>query len=193
MAFVAFGLCCPQGLEQGLQDTGVLSLGCDTVSGVLALGAGGPGCPQEVLAGKDPKIWLKSRKSSFPGHSQVIFGIKQLCCLHPHDNVSVLVTGQSLLLLQCWVALGHGRWHGGGRAVMGAGGSRACRERLQQKLCLTWGHQGELPGSDPFRDHGIVECLGWKNPLRALSPTVPWHCQGRVPKCHIHRWHALVL
>lgn len=38
----------PRARSRGYRTLGALSLGCDTVSGCLV--AGGPGCPQEVLA-----------------------------------------------------------------------------------------------------------------------------------------------
>lgn len=132
MAFVAFGLCCPQGLEQGCRTLGVLSLCCDTVLGGLVLGAGGPWYPQEVLASvlgqagwEGPQNLVKEQEK---GLSQVIFGMKQFVLSSSHDDVSVVVTGQSLLLLQCWVALGHGchllGWQGcdGSRGLPGMQG-----------------------------------------------------------------------
>lgn len=109
--------------------------------------------------------------------------------------MSVMVADRSLV----WVSGPRWQWvtdvtsqgHRGGRAVVGAEGSQGHRERLQLKLCLSLGCQDWLLGSDPFWDHGIVEYF-WKNPLRPLSPTVPLALPS-VPKCHIHRWHVLVL
>lgn len=97
-----------------------------------------------------------------------------MCHLHPRDDVSVVVTGQSLLLLQRWVALGHRCHLPGTRRCQGCGGSRGL-PGMQGKAgpWFSGGCQGELPGSDTLRNHGIVEYLGWKSPPRPLSPTVP--------------------
>lgn len=59
----------PRAWSRGHKTLGVLSLGCDTVSleqGVQAVLRRCWPLSWARLAGKDPKIWLKSRKRVFP-------------------------------------------------------------------------------------------------------------------------------
>lgn len=108
---------------------GVLSLGCDTVSGCPCswsrrsrLSPGGAGlCPGPTWLGRTPKFGERAGKGSFPGHFWDEIG----CVVFmPRDDVSAVVTGQSLLLLQCWAALGHGCHLPGTQRWQGCGGSR---------------------------------------------------------------------